>query len=37
MFRLKGDKIINEKGKALDVAGGIDKEGQNIIVFNSNG
>jgi hypothetical protein len=37
MWRLRGESIINEKGKALDVAGGIDREGQNIIVFNANG
>jgi hypothetical protein len=36
MFTLKGDNIVNEKGKVLDVAGGLDNEGQNIIVYSSN-
>jgi hypothetical protein len=37
MFRLKGQNIINEKGKAFDVQGGLDREGQNIIVYNLHG
>jgi len=36
MFTLKGDNIVNEKGKVLDVAGGLDNEGQNIFVYSSN-
>lgn len=35
MFKLQGNKIINEKGKSLEVAGGIDKENQNIIINNN--
>jgi len=35
MFKLQGNKIINEKGKALDVAGGVDRENGNIIIFNN--
>jgi hypothetical protein len=37
MFRLKGNNIVNEKGKALDVSGGADRENQNIIVYNLHG
>jgi hypothetical protein len=36
MFRLQGKKIINEKGKAIDVAGSNDREDANIIVHNVN-
>jgi len=33
MFRLKGENIVNEKGKVLDVSGGRDAENQNVIVW----
>jgi len=33
MFKLRGENIVNEKGKALDVSGALDKENQNIIVW----
>jgi hypothetical protein len=33
MWRLKNNNIVNEKGDVLDVSGGIDKEGQNVIVW----
>jgi len=36
MFKLQGDYIVNEKGQVLDVQGGNDSEGQNIIVYNRN-
>ena len=31
---MKGEHIINEKGKAVDVHGGQDHENRNIIVWN---
>jgi hypothetical protein len=37
MFRLKGEYIVNEQGKVLDVAGGEDKEEANVIVWKSHG
>jgi hypothetical protein len=33
VFRMKREMIVNERGKVLDVAGGEDKEGANIIVW----
>jgi hypothetical protein len=36
MFRYERKKIINEKGKAIDVAGSNDREDANIIVHNVN-
>ena len=33
LFRLKGEFIINEKGKVIDVSGGIDKENSNVQVW----
>jgi hypothetical protein len=33
MFKLRGEHIVNEKGKVLDVQGGADRENQNIIVW----
>jgi hypothetical protein len=33
VFRIKKEMIVNERGKVLDVAGGEDKEGANIIVW----
>ena len=34
MWRLKGQHIINEKGKAIDVQNNQDKENWNVIVHN---
>jgi hypothetical protein len=34
MFRFRNNKIVNEKGKVVDVSGGIDREGQNLIIYN---
>jgi len=36
LFRVKGQRIVNERNKALDLQGGLDKEGQNIIVNDQN-
>jgi hypothetical protein len=36
MFRLKGQYVTNEKGKVLEVVGGIDAENRNIGVNNRN-
>jgi len=30
MFRLKGAYVTNEKGKVLEIQGGIDSENRNI-------
>jgi len=37
MFRKEGDFIVNEKGKVLDVSGGVDAENRNVIVHNKHG
>jgi len=37
MFRLDGAFIVNEKGKVLDVHGGIDAENRNVIVWTKHG
>jgi len=37
MFRYKGDFIVNEKGKVIDVHGGVDAEARNIIVWTKHG
>jgi hypothetical protein len=37
MFRLEGAYIVNERGKAMDVHGGVDAENRNIIVWNKHG
>ena len=34
LFRLKGQHIVNERGKCLDVHGGYDHENRNVIVYN---
>jgi hypothetical protein len=34
---LKGAFITNEKGKVMDVQGGVDAENRNIIVWNKHG
>jgi hypothetical protein len=33
MFRYKNNYLINERGKVMDVHGGKDDEGRNIIVW----
>jgi hypothetical protein len=37
MFRTDGTFIINEKGKVLDISGGVDGESREIIVYNKHG
>jgi hypothetical protein len=37
LFRLDGAFIVNERGKVLDVSGGVDAENRNIIVYNRHG
>jgi hypothetical protein len=37
LFKVEGDLIINDKGLALDVEGGIDAEGANVRVETKNG
>jgi hypothetical protein len=37
MFRLDGAFITNEKGKVIDVHGGIDAENRNVIVWTKHG
>jgi membrane carboxypeptidase/penicillin-binding protein PbpC len=37
MFRFKNGFIINEKGKAMDVSGGVDAENRNIIMYRKHG
>jgi hypothetical protein len=37
MFRMKGAYLTNEKGKVMDVQGGIDAENRDIIVYSRNG
>jgi predicted transcriptional regulator len=38
LFRFQEGKfVVNEKGKVVEVSGGLDNENQNIIVANKNG
>jgi hypothetical protein len=37
MFRFDKGFIINEKGKAMDVSGGVDAENRNIIMYRKHG
>jgi hypothetical protein len=38
MFRLKeGTFVTNERGKVIEVSGGVDNENQNIVMNNKNG
>jgi hypothetical protein len=38
LFRYQEDAfVVNEKGKVIEVSGGLDNENQNIIVANKNG
>jgi hypothetical protein len=37
LFRKDGEFIVNEKGKVLDVQGGVDAENRNIIVHARHG
>lgn len=32
-FNLDGDRIVNERGLVLDVSGGRDRNGQNVLVW----
>lgn len=34
MWRFEGNHLINERGQAVDVSGGVDSEGRNVIVWN---
>jgi hypothetical protein len=37
MFRLDGAFIVNEKGKVLDISGGVDAENRNILAWGKHG
>jgi hypothetical protein len=37
LFKRDGAQIANEKGLVMDVAGGLDRENQNIMVFTKHG
>ena len=37
MFSKDGAFIVNEKGKVMDVSGGLDRENQNIQIYNKHG
>jgi membrane carboxypeptidase/penicillin-binding protein PbpC len=37
MFRFQKGFIVNEKGKAMDVSGGVDAENRNIIMYRKHG
>jgi hypothetical protein len=37
MFKVEGAFIVNEKGKVMDVDGGLDNENRNIIAHNKHG
>jgi len=37
LFKRQGEFVVNEKGKVLDVAGGVDNENRNIIVHQKHG
>jgi hypothetical protein len=37
MFRTQGEFVINEKGKVMEVQGGLDDENRNIVVSNKDG
>jgi len=37
LFRYQGEFVVNERGKVLDIQGGLDQENQNIIMANKNG
>jgi hypothetical protein len=36
MWRVKGEYLTNERGKVVEVDGGIDNENRNIVVNNKN-
>jgi hypothetical protein len=37
MFRYKNKSIVNERGQAIEVSGGVDGENQNVIVWKLHG
>jgi flagellar basal body rod protein FlgG len=37
MFSRDGAFIVNEKGKVMDISGGLDRENQNIQIYNKHG
>jgi len=37
LFKKDGAFIVNERGKVMDVSGGLDNENQNIIIHNKHG
>jgi hypothetical protein len=37
MFRMEGAFFTNEKGKVMDVSGGLDAENRNIISYKKHG
>jgi len=34
MFKYEDSHVINERGKAMDVSGGVDSDNRNIIMWN---
>jgi hypothetical protein len=37
MFRREGAFVVNEKGKVMDISGGVDAENRNIIMYTKHG
>jgi len=37
MFRYQDNMIVNEKGKVVEVQGGLDNENRNLVMANKNG
>ena len=37
MFRYQDGLVVNERGKVLDVQGGVDAENRNIMIYNKHG
>jgi flagellar basal body rod protein FlgG len=37
MFSRDGAFVVNEKGKVMDISGGLDRENQNVIVHSKHG
>jgi hypothetical protein len=37
LFRYQGAFVVQEKGKVMDVSGGVDQENRNIVVWGKHG
>jgi hypothetical protein len=37
LFRLDGAFVVNERGKVMDISGGVDDENRNILMWNKHG